>query len=128
VSKSRNIKTRLLKRNRHSDEPELRDIDLDADVNFIQIEGKLPVYYTSDGPFGTINTLDMLEKWLEPLGYIRLDSVNLVKISRIDTIDSRTGWVLFKDGSKTQIALSRCRAIEKDPEHPLRYLLKQPPT
>jgi hypothetical protein len=119
------IKTRSLKR---KEEPGLRDVDLNADVNYIQIEGKLPVYYTSEGAFGTINTLDMLEKWLEPLGYIRLDSVNLVKISRIDKIDSKTGKVIFKDGSETQIALSRCRAIDKDPDHPLRHLLNKPPS
>ncbi|WP_442951580.1 LytTR family transcriptional regulator DNA-binding domain-containing protein [Paenibacillus sp. GYB004] len=121
------ITTRSLGRKGNGEEPELRTLDLNADVNFIQMEGKLPVYYTTEGPCGTINTLDMLERLLEPVGYIRLDAVNLVKISRIKWIEARTGWVHFLDGSKTQIALSRCKAIERDPDHPLRSLLQNPP-
>lgn len=84
-------------------------VDLIVDVFFIDSfepkkNHKIPCYHTEKGQFGPILTLEGNRAALEQFGFAKLDSVNVVNLRNIQSLDEDKGIVLFKDGSSTSIA------------------------
>jgi hypothetical protein len=93
-------------------------IDLLKDVFFIDIiepkkNHKVTCYHTNKGKFGPILTLEGHRAALEQFGYAKLDSVNVVNLMNIHSLDEATGRVCFEDGSSTSIAGIHRDSIKK---------------
>lgn len=93
-------------------------IDLIEDVFFIDSfepkkNHKVPCYHAKKGLFGPILTLEGNRAALEQFGYAKLDTVNVVNIRNIDSMDESAGRVCFEDGSYTSIASIHRESIRR---------------
>jgi len=107
------IITGIAVNNRRGDASDLREFDIDEDVFFIQLEKKIPVFYTKYGPYYQLTTMETLHLWLKDRGYDKLDSVNLVKMDKIVEIDSVSRTAIFEDGSRASISRQMLEKLKK---------------
>lgn len=70
---------------------------LDAnDILYINVEDRTVVFHTQDEKFYLLDTLSALSKHMEPLGFRKLDRINLVNINKIKYFDDEHSKVFFE--------------------------------
>ncbi|MDF2670505.1 MAG: hypothetical protein K0R67_2811 [Paenibacillus sp.] len=75
---------------------DLNMILLDAeDVLYMEVEERTVVFHTADDKFYLLDTLSELAKRMGPLGFQKLDRINLVNMNKIEQFDDVNCKVYF---------------------------------
>lgn len=82
------------------------------DIYFVEIEKKVPLFHTRYGTFYQIVTLDGIYQCLNAYGFEYLDTVNLVNLNQIQSVDKERFRVLFENGEHATLSRKNLKKIE----------------
>lgn len=93
-------------------------IDIQDDLIYTELikkkgtlKQKIICYHTAENEFTPVTTLEGHLAALEQFGHAKLDTVNIVNLSKIDDIDVFANQVLFKGGKKASVTPSNQDAV-----------------
>lgn len=107
---------------KQDDDHDYMEFDLVEDVFYVSIyrpkrtSDGIFVLHTRYGEYHWVNTLEGAKKLWRDYGFVALDSVNVVNMNKIQSVDIVNTNVYFEDGSFTSVSRNKMKLVEHLPK------------